>query len=98
MAAEKQIKEVLKLSDCVNDKCPWSNKQVPSNSLTIYKNNVVGFCCPECRDDFDKLVNQNKFDDNKYIQAIDLFNQKINDKNNDKDKEKLENKEILNKI
>ena len=94
MAAEKQIKEALKLSDCVNDKCPWSKKVVPENSLTIYKNNVVGFCCPGCRDDFDKLVEEKKFEDKQYIKATNLFDQKINDK----DQPKLEKKEILNKL
>lgn len=36
----------------INKYCPRSGKPVPSNSLTTYKNFVVGFCNPGCRDDF----------------------------------------------
>ena len=43
----------LKLSDCVNETCPWSGKPVSADSLTLYKGKVVGFCNTECRDKFD---------------------------------------------
>lgn len=42
----------LRLEDCVNDVCPWSGKPVSSDSLTLYKGKVVGFCNPGCRDKF----------------------------------------------
>jgi hypothetical protein len=43
----------LKLSDCVNDVCPWSGKPVSADSLTRYRGKVVGFCNTACRDKFD---------------------------------------------
>jgi hypothetical protein len=42
-----------KLSDCVNDTCPWSGKPVSADSLTLYKGKVVGFCNTGCRDKFE---------------------------------------------
>jgi hypothetical protein len=46
----------LKLEDCRNDRCPWSDDPVSADSLTIYKGEVVGFCNPGCRDKFEKAV------------------------------------------
>jgi YHS domain-containing protein len=43
----------LKLSDCVNDVCPWSGKPVSADSLTLYRGKVVGFCNTGCRDKFE---------------------------------------------
>jgi hypothetical protein len=43
----------LSLSDCINDVCPWSGKPVSADSLTLYRDKVVGFCNPGCRDKFD---------------------------------------------
>ena len=43
----------LKLEDCVNDVCPWSGKPVSVDSLTRYKDKVVGFCNTGCRDKFE---------------------------------------------
>jgi YHS domain-containing protein len=42
-----------KLSDCVNDTCPWSGKPVSADSLTLYRGKVVGFCNTGCRDKFE---------------------------------------------
>lgn len=46
----------LKLEDCTNQTCPWSGKPVSADSLTLYKDRVVGFCNPGCRDKFDKAT------------------------------------------
>jgi len=46
----------LKLEDCVNDTCPWSGKPVKSDSLTLYKGEVVGFCNPGCKEKFERAV------------------------------------------
>jgi len=46
----------LKLQDCANEICPWSGDPVSEDSLTIYKNRVVGFCNTGCRDKFEKAV------------------------------------------
>lgn len=48
----------LSLDDCLNDICPWSGEPVQSDSLTLYKGNVVGFCNPGCRDKFENAVSQ----------------------------------------
>jgi len=48
--------ENLNIEDCVNKSCPWSGKSVSEDSLTIYKDRVVGFCNPACRDKFDKAT------------------------------------------
>jgi hypothetical protein len=46
----------LKLEHCVNQVCPWSGDPVSADSLTRYKGEVVGFCKPGCRDEFDKAT------------------------------------------
>ena len=46
----------LKLEDCINKTCPWSGKPVAPDSLTTYKDKVVGFCNTGCRDKFEKAV------------------------------------------
>ena len=94
MAALKQMKEALKLKDCVNNKCPWSGKVVPENSLTLYKNNVVGFCCPGCRDTFDNLVKENKVSDEKYKKAVAHFDESI-DKESDLNEDETTNQSKL---
>ena len=43
----------LRLEDCVNDVCPWSGKPVSADSLTLYKDKVVGFCNTGCREKFE---------------------------------------------
>lgn len=43
---------VLRIEDCVNATCPWSGKPVSADSLTLYRDRVVGFCNPGCRDKF----------------------------------------------
>ena len=42
-----------RLEDCVNETCPWSGKPVSADSLTVYRDAVVGFCNPGCRDKFE---------------------------------------------
>jgi len=46
----------LKIEDAVNETCPWSGKPIATDSLTLYKGAVVGFCNPGCRDKFEKAV------------------------------------------
>ena len=45
--------DVLRLGDCVNERCPWSGDPVNADSLTTYKGKVVGFCNTGCRDKFE---------------------------------------------
>jgi len=47
----------LDIKDAVNSICPWSGKDISTDSLTLYKEQVVGFCNPGCRDKFDRAVN-----------------------------------------
>ena len=46
----------LKLEDAVNETCPWSGKPIAADSLTLYRDAVVGFCNPGCRDKFEAAV------------------------------------------
>ena len=45
--------DVLRLEDCVNERCPWSGDPVSADSLMLYKGKVVGFCNTACRDKFE---------------------------------------------
>jgi hypothetical protein len=46
----------LNIEDAVNETCPWSGKPIAADSLTTYRDAVVGFCNPECRDKFAAAV------------------------------------------
>ncbi len=48
--------DTLRLEDAVNETCPWSGEPVAADSLTLYKDAVVGFCNPSCRDKFEAAV------------------------------------------
>lgn len=43
----------LNIKDCVNETCPWSGDPVSTDSLTLYRGVVMGFCNPGCRDKFE---------------------------------------------
>ena len=43
----------LRIEDAVNETCPWSGKPIAPDALTIYRDVVVGFCNPGCRDKFE---------------------------------------------
>jgi hypothetical protein len=47
----------LDIEDAVNETCPWSGKPIAADSLTIYRDAVVGFCNPDCRDKFEAAIN-----------------------------------------
>jgi hypothetical protein len=44
--------DALRIEDAVNETCPWSGKPIAADSLTLYRDAVVGFCNPGCRDKF----------------------------------------------
>ena len=44
--------EGLRLEDAINETCPWSGDPISADSLTLYREQVVGFCNPGCRDKF----------------------------------------------
>lgn len=41
------------INEVINTTCPWSGKPVSPDSLTRYRDQVVGFCNPGCRDKFE---------------------------------------------
>ena len=47
----------LDVEDAVNETCPWSGRPIAADSLTIYRDAVVGFCNPDCRDKFEAAIN-----------------------------------------
>lgn len=40
------------MEKAINKYCPRSGKPIADDSLTKYRGYVVGFCNPDCRDDF----------------------------------------------
>jgi hypothetical protein len=44
------------MEDAINTSCPWSGKPIQPDSLTTYRDAVVGFCNPGCRDKFAAAV------------------------------------------
>ena len=48
--------DALRMADCVNETCPWSGKPVQADSLTRYRDMVVGFCNPGCKSKFEQAV------------------------------------------
>jgi len=46
----------LRIEDAVSDTCPWSGKPIAADSLTTYRDAVVGFCNPGCRDKFEAAM------------------------------------------
>jgi hypothetical protein len=50
------LAEQLHLDDCVNETCPWSGEPVSADSLTRYRERVVGFCNTGCRDKFEAAM------------------------------------------
>ncbi|WP_368667265.1 isochorismatase family protein [Roseomonas sp. 18066] len=42
------------MTDAINETCPWSGKPVSADSLTSWRDQVVGFCNTGCRDKFAK--------------------------------------------
>ncbi len=49
-------KDALRIEDAVNETCPWSGKPIAADSLTRYRDAVVGFCNPGCRDKFETAI------------------------------------------
>jgi hypothetical protein len=53
----------------INKFCPRSGEPVVDDSLTTYKDKVIGFCNPHCRDDFrDNIADRPK--DTAYFDAV----------------------------
>lgn len=44
------------INEVINTTCPWSGKPVSPDSLTRYRDQVVGFCNPGCRDKFETAM------------------------------------------
>nr|WP_182086117.1 glutathione S-transferase [Aureimonas sp. ME7] len=48
--------ETLRIEDAINTTCPWSGQPISEGALTLYRERVVGFCNPGCRDKFEIAV------------------------------------------
>ena len=46
----------LRIEDAVNETCPSSGEPIEADSLTTYRDAVVGFATPDLRDRFDVAV------------------------------------------
>ena len=53
----------------INRFCPRSGEPVKDDSLTEYRDHVVGFCNPGCRDDFARDIANNP-NDTQYFDVI----------------------------
>jgi hypothetical protein len=49
-------KDALRIEDAINETCPWSGQPIAADSLTRYRDAVVGFCNPGCRDKFEAAI------------------------------------------
>ena len=47
----------LSRENAINTNCPWSGDAISSDSLTLYKGRVVGFCNPGCNNKFEAAIN-----------------------------------------
>lgn len=53
----------------INKKCPVSGKDVDPKQTSTYKDQVIGFCCGDCKGKFDK-------EPEKYIGKVKEFKKK----------------------
>jgi hypothetical protein len=63
--AHKCMKENVDKMPCANGKCPISGKEfdkmsVPADHTRMYKGMKIGFCCPMCPPQWDKLSDDEK--------------------------------------
>ena len=58
------------MEKAINKFCPRSGKPVSSDSLTQSRGFTVGFCNPDCRDDFAKNIKENRRDSNYFDVVI----------------------------
>lgn len=61
----KSIEENVAMMPCVNERCPISGKTIdmmnrPKDCTRMYKGMKVGFCCPNCPPEWDKLNDAEK--------------------------------------
>jgi hypothetical protein len=63
--AHKCMKENIEKMPCANMKCPISGKPIdkmdrPQDCTRMYKGMKIGFCCPNCPPEWDKLTDAEK--------------------------------------
>lgn len=63
--AHKCMKENVEKMPCANSKCPMTGKSIdvtdrPKDCTRMYKNMKIGFCCPACPPEWDKLTEAEK--------------------------------------
>lgn len=65
MSVYKSMEENIDKMPCVNERCPISGKTIdminrPKDCTRMYKGMKVGFCCPNCPPEWDKLTDAEK--------------------------------------
>ncbi|MCH9705310.1 MAG: L-aspartate oxidase [Proteobacteria bacterium] len=58
---ELTLHDFQQRQQAINEGCPFSNRMIVAGSTTTYNGSIVGFCNPQCRDDFAATV-ANGFD------------------------------------
>ena len=53
----------------INKYCPRSGKPVADDSLTEYRDHMVGFCNPDCRNDFASDMDKHE-NDRRYFDVV----------------------------
>ncbi len=66
---KKAAEEIAFADDPINKKCPISGKDVDAKQTSTYKEQVIGFCCGNCKEKFDK-------EPEKYIGKVKEFKKK----------------------
>lgn len=64
----------------INAYCPRSGKPIADDSLTSYRGHTVGFCNPDCRNDFAAYSNERPDDCAHFDAEIDLLEGKRGDR------------------
>lgn len=65
MTVYKSMEENIDKMPCVNERCPITGKTIdtmnrPKDCTRMYKGMKVGFCCPNCPPEWDKLTDAEK--------------------------------------
>jgi uncharacterized protein (DUF305 family) len=65
MSVYKSMEENIDKMPCVNERCPISGNTIdmmntPKDCTRMYKGMKVGFCCPNCPPEWDKLTDAKK--------------------------------------
>ena len=75
---ELSIADFKERDQSLNDRCPFSGRLVTAGSTAPYRRHIVGFCNPQCRDDFAHAAErQFREADDRILSAKNRFDEKI---------------------